>query len=242
MRRGVFIALAAFVAFLLVILARFPAQWAAAFLPAQLTCQQLTGTLWNGGCSGLAMSGQALGDLDWRLHPLALLAARLDADVQWTPAGGSAQGHISLRPGGALSAQGARAHLALTHELVASIPPGSRGVLDAELRRLEWDGHRVRSVEGVIEAHQLATPMLMLGDYRLTFPTPSAAEPVGELHDLGGPLDLTGTLRLTGEPGWVLDTRLKARPGAPADLVQALRYLGTPDGSGRVPFSVAGTF
>ena len=59
---------------------------------------------------------------------------------------------------------------------------------------------------------------------------------------MGGPLALDATLQLTHDPGYVLQGQVAARPSAPAQLADQLKYLGTPDSSGRRPFSLAGTF
>jgi hypothetical protein len=65
---------------------------------------------------------------------------------------------------------------------------------------------------------------------------------VGDLTDLGGPLAVRGTLRLTNQPGYVLEGQVAARADAAPELVSNLQFLGTPDASGRRPFSIAGTF
>ncbi|MGH8286318.1 MAG: type II secretion system protein N, partial [Steroidobacteraceae bacterium] len=57
-----------------------------------------------------------------------------------------------------------------------------------------------------------------------------------------GPLNVTGSLRLTREPGFVLDGLVAARPDASPELARQLQYLGAPDAGGRRPFSIAGTF
>jgi hypothetical protein len=66
--------------------------------------------------------------------------------------------------------------------------------------------------------------------------------PTGVVHDLGGPLALDATLQLTRDPGYVLQGQVTARPSAPAEFADELKYLGSPDASGRRPFSLSGTF
>jgi hypothetical protein len=61
-------------------------------------------------------------------------------------------------------------------------------------------------------------------------------------HDLGGPLALAGTLRMTPEPGFVVDGTVAARPTASPNLVRQLQMLGAPDAQGRRSFSIANTF
>ena len=80
-----------------------------------------------------------------------------------------------------------------------------------------------------------------LGSYSVSFPGGSG-DPVGTLRDLEGPLALEGTLRLTPAPGFELEGVIAARRGAPPELVNSLRFLGSPDATGRRPFSLSGTF
>ena len=61
------------------------------------------------------------------------------------------------------------------------------------------------------------------------------------VEECGGPLAVQGTLRLTRQPGYVLEGQVAPRDGAPPELIGNLQLLGTPDGLGRRPFSIAGT-
>ncbi len=81
------------------------------------------------------------------------------------------------------------------------------------------------------------------GSYSVTFPPPTAGDPVGQLKDLGsGPLAVEGALKLTPAPGFDLQGLVAARPSASADLVQNLRFLGSPDAQGRREFSLESSF
>jgi len=75
----------------------------------------------------------------------------------------------------------------------------------------------------------------------ISFPG-GGTEPVGTLVDLGGPLAVQGTLRLTDQPGYVLEGQVAPRADAAPDLVSDLQFLGSPDAEGRRPFNIAGTF
>jgi general secretion pathway protein N len=243
MRRGVWIGAAALVVFLIIILAQFPAQWAAGALPRDLSCQQLSGSVWNGTCSGLTAHGATLGDLSWSLRPVRLFTGHLNVDVAWVQAMSFARGNLEVSPGGAVSASDFHASFPLDRQLLPQLPPGIRGSAQADLAAMRFDGKRVTALEGQIDVHGLvARDGTPLGDYRLSFPGGSTDEPVGRLRDIGGPLAVDGSLRLTREPGFVLDAKVAARPSAPPDLAQDLQLLGSPDAQGRRPFSVSATF
>jgi hypothetical protein len=59
---------------------------------------------------------------------------------------------------------------------------------------------------------------------------------------LGGPLAVAGTLRMTPEPGFVLEGTVASRANATPELARQLQMLGAPDAQGRRSFSIANTF
>jgi general secretion pathway protein N len=243
MNRGARIAAAGAAAFLIVLIARFPARWAAGVLPRGTACLQLGGTLWSGTCTGLLAAGAPLGDLSWTAHPLQLLIGRLSVTVALTLPNGTVSSRVELRPTGTITAENLQATVPLSHALIAQLPPNTQGVLQIDLASLRWNGKRITAIRGDLSVRGLAVRGESLGDYRVSFPRDSAAsggstdEPTGRLEDLGGPLSVQGTLRLTPAPGFVLDTQVAPRANAPRDIVQALRLLGSPDAQGRRPFT-----
>ncbi len=255
MRRPVKIAAAAVAAFAIVLIAELPARWAAGALPRGITCDELSGTVWHGVCAGLAEQGTPLGDLTWTLHPLRLLAGTLSADVALSRPGvpGIDRARLDIGPTGSITARAVHASLPLDRALIPELPPSTRGSAQADLSLVRWDGRRITAIRGEIDVRGLTDEQgEPIGDYRLFFPGDSSAgaggpsnasdDPVGRVTDLGGPFAVEGTVRLTREPGYVLDVQVAPRTGAPADLVNALRLLGTPDARGRRLLSLAGTF
>ncbi|HYK25024.1 MAG TPA: type II secretion system protein N, partial [Steroidobacteraceae bacterium] len=203
-------------------------------------------------CAGLAQSGAPIGDLTWELHPLRLLTGSLSADVTLSRGSGTASARIDMGLTGTLTARGLQAAFPLDRTLFPALPPAVQGSAQADVPFLRMKGSRVLAIQGRIDVHGLAMRGEPIGDYRLSFPAggPSvpggasgaSSELVGHLTDLGGPFSVDGAVRLTPEPGYVVEALVAARPGAPPDAVNALRYLGTPDASGRRPFTFSGTF
>jgi hypothetical protein len=246
-RRTFWIGALALLAFALILLARFPAAWVLNKLPAGLSCDAVDGTVWNGTCSGLMLRHQQLiGDLAWQLHPVRLFLGRLATHVELTQTGDFVNADLELARGGHLWASDVHANVHLNPALMPQLPKGLRGVVRADLARVELEHGRLVDLQGRIEAHDLAQSgenTTELGNYGLSFaPAAAGVAPVGELHDLGGPLDLSGTLRMTPEPGFVLDGKVAARSTASANLVRQLQVLGAPDAQGRRSFSIANTF
>ena len=228
-------------------LARFPAAWAVGFLPAGLSCDAVDGTLWNGTCSALMLRHkQLLGDLSWQLHPARLFLGRVAAHLELTQAGDFVNGDVELSGAGHLDAHDVHASVHLSPALLPQLPGGLRGVVRADLARVEVKSGHLADLRGSIEAHDLAqtgNTTTELGNYALSFAgAAGGAALVGALRDLGGPLDLQGSVRVTADPGFVLDGTVAARPIASANLVRQLQMLGAPDAQGRRSFSIANTF
>lgn len=244
MKRAFWIALLAAVAFVVIVLARMPAAWILPTRGPQWSCMSIDGSLWSGACAGLVVSGTSLGDLNWDLHPLRLLLGRLAAHVTLGhgPADGTAD--LELMLGGRVAARNVVANLPLDPALLPAVPPNLHGRAHVELAQVNLRHGIISQLQGRIEARDLEERSgnnTALGSYAVNFPGGSG-EPVGTLRDLNGPLALEGTLRLTPAPGFELEGFIAARQGAPPELVNTLRFLGSPDATGRRPFALSGTF
>jgi general secretion pathway protein N len=244
MRRGISVGVAAAAAFVLFLIIRFPAQWASGALPRGVSCSALGGTLWSGTCAGLVVNGAAIGNVGWTFHPVRLLAGRLSVDLSLSqPPGAAARGRIERSITGTIRAENVHADLPFDRTLLGALPPGVRGTVQADLASLELRGKRIVTIRGQIDVRGLTDEKgAAMGDYRLSFPGGPGEEPVGRLSDLGGPLSVQGTVRLTREPGYVVDGLVAPRASATPDMLKQLSYLGTPDAEGRRTFSIAGTF
>jgi Type II secretion system (T2SS), protein N len=233
------------VVFAVVVIVRLPAEW---IIPgtAARACTTLEGSLWSGSCAGLVLSGTPVGDVSWSLKPLRLLAGRLAAHVKITHgAAASASGDLEVGFGGAVIARHVVADLPLDPRLLPGLPQTLHGSAHAELALAQVRQGVLTQLEGRIEARNLEdrsggadTP---LGSYLVTFPGGSG-QPIGKLRDLEGPVALEGTLRLTPQPGFELEGQIAPRQGASPELVNNIRFLGSPDASGRRPFAISGTF
>jgi hypothetical protein len=247
MRRAVWIGILAVLAFALILFARFPAYWVMGTLPPGYSCDDVDGTLWSGSCGGLMLRHQILlGDLSWQLHPGRLFAGALAAHVKLTQPGGAVDGEAEYSLGGRLSARDVHGTLHLDPALLPQAPAKLRGELRADLSLIELQHGRLADLRGRIEAHNLEQTSgntTALGDYALSFTgvAPGAAL-AGELHDLGGPLAVHGTLRMTPEPGFILEGKVATRASVAPELERQLQMLGPPDAQGQRSFSLADTF
>lgn len=239
------IVLLAALAFAAVLVTRLPAAWVLPALHSELTCAAVSGSLWRGACTDARVRGFAIDQLAWQVHPSALLRGRVRIQLSAVRGAASASGQISVGLHGPLEGRAVHARLALAPALLPALPPYISGRLSMDIARIVVARNGViehlqgrLTVRHLVDSQRHVTP---LGSFAVTFPA-SPGEPLGRLRDLGGPLALRGTLRLTNQPGYVLRARVAARAGAAPSLVQALRYLGAPDAEGRRPFALAGTY
>jgi len=244
-RRGIWIALLAVVAFAAILIARLPAAW---IIPASgargCSCAGVDGSLWSGVCTGLTVQRTAVGDVSWELRPWMLLLGKLAAHIAVTRSDGNLEAEVQLGFGQRVTVRHFLADLPLDPALLPGVPTDLHGRAHLDLALAQFEHGIITELQGRIEARDLedrsgrATP---LGSYVVTFPG-GPGEPTGKLRDLNGPLAVEGTLRLTRQPGFELEGLVAARAGAAPELLNNIRYLGSPDATGRRPFSVAGTF
>lgn len=246
MRRAIWLTFFGVLAFVAILIARLPASWVAPDASSGVTCSDIDGTVWNGTCIGLSANRQPVGDLTWELHPAALLAGKLKATVTLSRPPGGARGDVEVGFGKIITAHDIHADLPLDPTLMPQLPANLRGNLHADVSLLRLRGPVIRALEGEIEARNLeqgpAGAAEELGSYSLVFPPGSSGDPIGKLHDIGGPLAVEGSLRLTPEPGFDVQGLVAARPTASAELARDIQFLGSPDAQGRRLFSFAATF
>src|SRR5215475_7683810 len=221
-----------------------PAAWVVPERGQEFSCAAVEGSLWSGSCSGLTVERLALGDVSWQLHPERLLLGALATHVSAAHGIASFDAEVEARLGNTVTLRQVRGDLPLDPNVIPGVPSTLRGRVHVDLELARIEHAALRELKGRVEVRDLedragnATP---LGSYVVTFPG-GAAEVIGKLHDLEGPLALEGTLRLTNQGGYEVEGLVAARAGAPPELINNLRFLGSPDATGRRAFSLAGTF
>ncbi len=243
MKRGVALTASAVVVFGAIIIARLPATWVVPDASTGNGCAAVDGSIWSGLCTGLTIERQSIGDLTWEVHALRLLSGKLNADVVLTLPAGSAHGNLEVGLDRSLTARNVKADLPIDPALNPAIPPDLRGTFHADVASLQVEHHRVKSIQGRLEVHDVVQgtgdAAFRAGSYSVDF---TGGNTTGRLRDLGGPLEVDGALKLTPEPGYDVRGQVRARNTAPPSLVEELRYLGSPDAQGRREFGLAGTF
>ncbi|MBM0105565.1 type II secretion system protein N [Steroidobacter sp. S1-65] len=235
-------------AFLIFAVTTLPAAVVVSWLGSSgISAGGVSGTIWNGRAQVLQIQGANIGGVEWKLHALPLLAARISADVKVTRIDGFATTKVSATPTGTVSLTDLTASLPLSALPPGVVPGGWAGTLNGKFALLTLkDGWPVE-VDGTLDVVDLTGPARRpdkLGGYRVSFDPASAdAEGLkGMLADGGdGPLQINGTVELKADRSYAVDALVAARPNAPRNLVTTLEFLGPPDEQGRRNFSMAGT-
>jgi len=250
MRPRLWVIIVAVLAFAGVLALRFPLRWATSFLPPEVSCGDPTGSIWQGRCGVLAIKTGAnplpLGPVRWDLQTAALLRLHLSGIVrlEGPQLHGTAQVDAGL--GHDLAVSNLDATAPLDRRLFSMVPANWTGRLQLRFARVTIHGGRLTDLNGSVEAQEVVAQGPRpdeFGSYALAFTSP----PVGGTHhgvlrDLGGPLEISGTLDVKERLDWELDALVKARPAATEQMARLIEYLGPPDGQGRRRFSAAGDF
>ena len=230
--------LAAYLVFMLVL---FPADRIYSLLQQRgvlpLPLYQVSGSLWRGHIGMVRVAGLDIKNIDWSLHPLALLRGRLELDLSLADAdstvgivaGRKLDGHYYLRSNEALA-------LPVLESMFNKRPFGLTGDVSLDLDDIGLVDGRLKQLGGTLRWQQagLAAPLnINVGDFDLLLSTQDGVVQ-GTLSDDGGPLQAEGLIMLLPDNSYRLTMTLAARDKSRSDLKQALGLLGTPSPEGKI--------
>lgn len=238
--------LLALLAFTLTLVVRAPARWLLASFPPSVQCVP-DGTLWSGRCAPLTISGITLSAVHWQLEPLQLLRGRFVAKLHSEDPRAVAEVQAAMSRDGSGELSDLTARVDIGAGLLPLFPEGWGGELDANLPHVSLVAGQLSAVTGTITVQRVReqNPALDLGSYELKFVDPGTGKDRsigGVLRDLGGPLSVSGRLRMQSNGDYDLSGFASARAGADEQLTSALEFLGAPDARGRRPFTLGGRF
>ncbi len=238
--------LAGLTAYVIFLLATFPAAYALALLQKRLPDAQLanvSGSIWSGAAQEFALHGQSWGALQWHFDWRAPFVGRLGYRLQLRGPEIALQGQVAGNRN-KLLLEDVRGHLPLSRlESWLPLPTGSvNGKLDLHLSQVLLVKLRPERADGSVNLTgvSLSWPQaLTLGDYQLKLQTQAQNGIHGSFVDTGGPLVLQGTLDLGSNGHYQVSGTLTSRDPGNAALNTLLRGLPV-DGSGHHPFHFTG--
>jgi len=231
--------------FMLVVLVRLPASWITHALPARLSCDSPSGTVWNGRCDTVHVDALALRNLTWELLPGELLHAKLGVRLRLDDPLLQASGKALLNPKRHVQGYDLLARLPLPSALAKGMPAGWSGLLELDIPRFEVQGDTLEAATGTVRLRQLrqAQPAIAYGSFEWRLEQGALADGhlSGALQDLGDGVRLQGRLSVGLKGDYDLNAKAAAAPGASEALQQLLQQLGPVDAQGFHPLLAAGT-
>lgn len=240
-------------AFLLFVIANVPARIGTDLLRAAgVQTGSASGTLWRGEVSSLRVAGFGLGRTRWTLRPLSLFLGTLAADIDTDLPGGFIRGRAEAGLGGRLALIDAEAASPLNNLAPLIGLPVDGGEANASIERLVVEGNW--PVAAVAELRVGNLPLALpgmapepdaIGSFAAVFDQPEIATGGalrGALRDLGGALELSGSIELSPPNNFDISGLLKPRESAPPSLTQGLVLFGPEDEQGRREFTLSGSF
>lgn len=224
------------------VLAFLPARIALDFVGGRLGPVQLgevSGSLWKGQASPASINGEPIGNLGWRLHPLSLLGARIDADLTLQGETYNGHGAVSVRRDRSLAVRDLQLTLPAQKLQPALDIPALvfRGDVLVEVASAELKGGFPTQVQGRAtwrNASVAGSAEAQFGDVITEFASTPDGGIAGTVKDSGGPLQAEGRYS-ANLLGYDADVVLRARDGNP-QVTEALQFIGAPqpDGSARL--------
>lgn len=238
-------------AYLAFLLTTFPAatayRW---FAPDAVRLAGVEGTLWSGSATLGSVGDIGLHEIQWRLRPWALFLARVGGQFQTRFGDGllSTDVEVTLTQT-TLRNFRASASLGGLRELLPL--GGIEGFVSADFAELRIQDAWPVGATGELRLGELVVPPLLsptggaliaLGNYQIRFAASTNPGLVGNFEDQGGPLEVSGSIRLTPDRAYVIDGALRTRPNAPLELSQGLELMtAPPDASGLRAFNLTGS-
>ena len=237
--------------FIVFVVVSLPASVITALVPADIVqIGGTSGTLWSGEATRVQIFGVQLTNTRWTLHPLQLLLGRVALHLETNPPGGSVSSDLTLGITGTITVKNldATGLVAPLAQLMKLPPSGGEISLQIELLTIknDWPSNIVGKVRiGNLPLNLIGVAAGPVGSYEVRFaadPVPEDGRIVGELQDLGGPLELRGSIYLDPPRNYELDAYVKASMDAPADLSRGLALLGPADANGNHQLMMSGSF
>ncbi len=233
----VFYGLLAYGLFLLI---QFPASLAIKGLPSefrqQLSYASLHGSLWHGQAGQVRSGVFELGDLEWRLKPLALLLGRLDLELHSTSEKGTWQAELQLDPDRRILLESLQADLDSRLFDGLTRPFLLQGRLQIPHLEGEWQAARQLAFAGEVIWKNAAVggvQELALGDIQATLQPQQQGSRI-TIDNRNSPLSINGTVAISEQGVYTARLTLRNRDRNRQDIDDLLKLLGRPDARGRV--------
>lgn len=209
--------------------------------PVDLT--DLSGSVWNGHAASVRVFGRDLGALDWQMQPGSLMNGEVTAQFTLNGPNGTASGIMTRGRNNTLDVRNVKATVpaALFEDVIAVRDLHLEGKVDVDLSHARVHGDQLEAADGSAtwkDAAVSRAAQARMSDMRATFGTQPDGQIVGDLKDLGGPLQADGLFQIKGKD-YSGEARLVPRNADP-HVIEALQHIGQPQADGSVILKVSG--
>ena len=228
------------VVYLLGLLALIPANYLIKQLSPyapQLEAVGVSGTLWQGSVQHLTVDAYELENLSWSLSPFPLLLGQAKIDFISVSAEQSIEGVASVGlSGDSIELNQLRVRFPLTqyaHQLqIAEFD--LTGQIELQLDYLQYQLGVLDEGKGALIWRQAGMgDSLQLGDIQLDWQL-QEGKVDGQLSDLDGPVEIEGSLDLSGAGQYQLNAQFEVKDNSDVSLKQTIRLFGRSIGENRV--------
>ena len=209
-----------------------PAQFAYRLVGDRLGAVRLagiSGSLWQGHASSTQLFGAELGALDWQLQVAPFLHGAAVAHLSVSGGDIDASGEVERAFDGVIDARDVTLHAPARIAAPALDIPALQlvGVIEGTIAHVRLRDAWPEAASGSARWRNAAVAgaaQAQLGDIEASFASAADGSISGNVHDLGGPLQLSGTFKIAAG-SYDADARLQSRDGN-AQVNEALRYIG----------------
>jgi general secretion pathway protein N len=226
-------------AYLLIVVATFPARQAVNFLEKQipgLSLQAVDGTIFSGQAGQLALSGQVLGQLGWSFRPLALPLGRIEYHVTLDGPVFTGSGNLGTGPGADLVAHDVTGEIKpdLLQERYVPVPVKTAGPVMLTLDTLRIEDGFPDELAAVLhwqDAILMEPVELALGQVEVSLGS-TGDSIAGEISNTAGETDVSGDFSILAAGKYRFQLLLKPGPGVAPGFVDMLGSYGKPQAGG----------
>ncbi len=237
------------ICYLLFVITQIPASNVYYFTKDMLKEQGVTlfgvqGSLWKGNASAATYKDMHFKQINWEVHPLALLTANISATIRFKQQQNSVNAIVSRSLFGKTTVENGRIKADASQLIKLMNIPAVKlnGEFNLNLPLLELTDNKVEYIKGRLlwnNAESIFPQKMALGDVFADMSTSSDGVIQVKLGDGGGPLEMNANLLLTPDGKYDLKGLFSARQGRNTALGRSLGFMGKYK-DGKVEFNKAG--
>ena len=212
--------------FLVIVLRNIPAQWGLALANVPLQFSGVTGTVWRGQAASVVLpldgGAYALGEVQWTLSPLSLLAANPCAEIKTNLDNQQVSGTACVGLGGSLQLENTQIAVpAKVAEIFAPIVEVDGEIL-MHVQSLDFDNNQFKEISGSGSWSRArfynSTSWVGLGTLGFEFAEDGTGGIKAKIFDVEGPMQVQLDSQFNLAGNYLTEGEVQLRPSAPKEI------------------------